>query len=702
MRKQDLSLIALHAVLLVLVPIFSSCEKEETFAKATVETSQILNITEATATFVGILITDGGSDVTTRGFCWSTSPIPTIENDTSVAALGTPVFSDSIKGLIPGATYYVRAYAINKGGVSYGQNELFTTKTFSIATTPISVSLLTATSAVGGGSIISNGDSSALTVVARGVCWNSFPSPTIENSRTKDGIGGGRFTSTLDSLAPFTTYYLRAYATNINGTIYGNEVSFTTLSGVIGLTTSAASLITAFTATSGGDITSDGGAAVTESGLCWNTSPSPTISNSKTTNEGGIGTFSSIISGLSPNTIYYVRSYGINRAGTSYGNEVSFTTQSGVIGLTTSAGSLITAFTATSGGNVTSDGGAAVTERGLCWNTSTNPTTTNNKASNGSGLGSYSTILTGLTPGVTYYLRSYGVNSVGTTYGNEVSFTTQNGIIELNTSVAFEITEKTAMIGGTITSDGGAAVTARGICWSSSPNPTTANNKTTEGEGVGSFTSSLTGLSANTNYYARSYGTNSFGTIYGNEVSFSSSEIVTDIDGNVYSTAKIGTQVWMVGNLKTTKYNNGVSIPLISNGSVWSNLSTPGYCWYGNDAVNNTQYGALYNWYTVNNGQLAPTGWHVPTDADWSILEDFLKTHEILNGYTKGFAALSGGYRQSGGSFENIGNNCYWWSSTETNSNQAWNRILNCNNSILSRDPSLMRMGFSVRCIKNK
>jgi len=281
MKNQIKSLIAHSCVLLIMQLFFLSCVEEETYSKASVETNLVTSITEATATFVGIITADGGSDVTTRGFCWSTSPNPTIESDTTVASLVTPVFSDSIKGLAPGTTYYVRAYAVNMGGVAYGQNEIFKTKTFSITTTPISVLFLTATSAIGGGYILSDGDSSSLTVIARGVCWNTFPSPTIENSRTFDGVGGGKFVSKIDSLIPFTTYYIRAYATNGNGTIYGNEVNFTTQSGVIDLTTTATSSITAYTASSGGTISSDGGAAVTSRGVCWGTSPSPTIENCK-------------------------------------------------------------------------------------------------------------------------------------------------------------------------------------------------------------------------------------------------------------------------------------------------------------------------------------------------------------------------------------------------------------------------------------
>ena len=180
---------------------------------------------------------------------------------------------------------------------------------------------------------------------------------------------------------------------------------------------------------------------------------------------------------------------------------------------------------------------------------------------------------------------------------------------------------------------------------------------------------------------------------------------VVDVDGNVYSTVTIGTQIWMVENLKTTKYNDGTSIPLVSDDTAWFNLSTPGFCWYNNDAANKNIYGALYNWYTVNTNKLAPTGWHVPTDAEWAMLENYL----IANGYnydgtttgnkiakslaattlwntyttvgtigydltknnTSGFAGLPSGYRSYIGPFNYIGSNGYWWSSTETNTDNA-------------------------------
>lgn len=638
MKKQFYPMFAVCGILLFMQAIFNSCIQEETFAKATVETSQITSITEATATCGGLISADGGSEVTVRGVCWSTSPTPTIVNDTTIDAAGTGLFASRIKGLKSSTTYYVRAYAVNKGGTGYGLQMTFTTKTISISTLPISISFLTATSAISGGNIISDGDSSTLTVKARGVCWNTFPSPTIENSKSSDGVGGGSFKSHIDSLTAFTTYYVRAYATNGNGTIYGNELIFMTLSGVIGLTTSLVSSITAHTASTKGTITSDGGAPVSNRGICWNTISSPTTANSKTANGSGIGTFSAN--------------------------------------------------------------------------------------------------LTGLASGTTYYVRSYAVNSVGTYYGNEISFTTQSGIILLTTNNVSSISSFTATSGGFITSDGGTTITSRGICWSNSPNPTILNSKSIDGTINESFVSTLTGLNSSTTYFVRAYATNSGGTVYGNEVSFTTLDLkgtVTDVEGNVYNYITIGTQTWMVENLKTTKYNDGASIPLVNDAPDWLNVLSPGYCFYNNDEANKNKYGALYNWYTVNSGKLAPIGWHVPTDVEWTTLTSYLSNNgygfggsgidvakslsstfgwnssstigavgkDQANNNSSGFTAQPGGNRMYNGYFNYLGSSGVWWSSTGFNTYNAWFRVVSYDNGDVSRGYGGMQSGSSVRCIRN-
>ncbi|MCK9414523.1 MAG: right-handed parallel beta-helix repeat-containing protein [Prolixibacteraceae bacterium] len=195
----------------------------------------------------------------------------------------------------------------------------------------------------------------------------------------------------------------------------------------------------------------------------------------------------------------------------------------------------ITQTTATSGGNVT--GGASVTARGVCWSTSPNPTIANSKTTNGTGTGTFTSSITGLTAGTLYYVRAYATNSGGTGYGTQVSFTTTSGLPTLApTNTVTAITQTTATSGGNVT--GGAGITARGVCWSTSPNPTIANPKTINGTGTGIFTSAITGLTTNTLYYVRAYATNSSGTAYGTQVSFTSGLYV-----NVMSTGATGNGV---------------------------------------------------------------------------------------------------------------------------------------------------------------
>ena len=174
-------------------------------------------------------------------------------------------------------------------------------------------------------------------------------------------------------------------------------------------------------------ITNGGGSPVTGSGLCWNTSPNPTIGNSNSLNPVNtpLGPFTSYLTGLLPNTTYYVRAFAINSAGTAYGNQVTFTTFNPVIPtVTTTAATAITGGVASTGGNVTNDGGAFVNEKGVCWSTSPSPTIADSKSIGGINTGIYNNIANGLVPSTTYYLRAYATNVVGTGYGNQISFTT--------------------------------------------------------------------------------------------------------------------------------------------------------------------------------------------------------------------------------------------------------------------------------------
>lgn len=285
--------------------------------------------------------------------------------------------------------------------------------------------------ATGGGNVVLDGGN---IILAKGVCWNTSNSPSIDDSKTEDGTGLGEFTSSITGLLPNTTYYLRAYATNSFGTSYGKEIEFTTLEALIAhpaITSSDISEISSTTAISGGHVTSDGGSAILDRGVCWSISHAPSITDSKTADGTGIGSFTSSIIELLPNTTYYLRAYASNIKGTSYGQEISFTTNEVPVivpTVTTAAISELSSQMATSGGNVSSDGGSEIIVRGVCWSVSNSPTTEDSITTDGTGMGNFTSSLTELLPNTNYYLRAYASNSAGTSYGEELSFTTGSTI----------------------------------------------------------------------------------------------------------------------------------------------------------------------------------------------------------------------------------------------------------------------------------
>jgi len=197
------------------------------------------------------------------------------------------------------------------------------------------------------------------------------------------------------------------------------------------------------------------------------------------------------------------------------------------------------------------------------------------------------------------------------------------------------------------------------------------------------------------------------------------SNVLKDADGNVYTTVTIGTQTWMVENLKTTKYNDGTPIPNVTDAYSWCLLSSGAQCDYDNNVSNTKTYGKLYNWYAVNTGKLAPKGWHIPTDAEWATLTNYVGGESVAGGVLKttgttnwnspntaatnsfGFSALPGGFRDNNGDFTYMNVWGVYWTATETNSNYAWRRPISYTYSKIFIDESRKEIGYSVRCIKN-
>jgi uncharacterized protein (TIGR02145 family) len=584
-----------------------------------------------------------------------------------------------------------------------------------------------------GGSITSDGGAE---VTARGVCWSTASGPMISGPHTSDGNGEGIFESNLTGLASGTLYYVRAYAVNEAGTSYGNEISFSTVAPTVPiLTTREVTNISSSTSVSGGSITSDGGSAITAKGVCWGTTANPVIenNNNKTSDGTGKDSYASDLTGLLPGTTYHVRAYAVNSLGTGYGNDIEFKTLAVPPTVTTAVISSKSYTSAVAGGNVTNTGGADVTARGVCWSTTSGPVATGPHSTDGSGPGAFSSNLINLNPNTLYYYRAYATNSAGTSYGVELQFTT-NPVAPptLTTNTVSGVTLNQAVSGGNITNDNGAPVTARGVCWNTTGNPTITDPSQTSGTGSGNYTITITGLNQGAVYYVRAFATNSAGTSYGNQVRFSTS--VADFDANVYRTVVIGTQLWMVENLATTNYNDGVDIPTVAAGTgsnaAWAALTSAAYCWYNNEISYKNTYGAIYNWYAVETGKLCPSGWHVPSDNEFKTLEIYLgmspseadgtlwrgtnqgtqlKSTSTWNANgngtnSSGFSALAGGYRFGlDGGFAGLGTISYWWSSNlhwSDATKALYRRLDNVENGVY-REGVIKAGGKYVRCLHN-
>ena len=481
-----------------------------------------------------------------------------------------------------------------------------------------------------------------------------------------------------------------------------------------------------------GEVTDEGGGTVSERGICLDTEHNPSIEGNHVANGAGLGLFMVAMSNLTENTTYYVRAYATNEAGTAYGEEVTFTTLTTPT-VTTAAVTNIAEHTATGGGTVVNDNGSPVLVRGICWSTSHYPTTSDSHATNGDGIGSFTVNMTGLTAHTTYYVRAYATNSVGTEYGDEVTFTTLT-TPTVTTAAVTNIGEHTATGGGNVTDDGGSPITVRGICWGTSHNPTTSNSHATSGSGTGSFSVNMTGLAAHTTYYVRAYATNSVGTEYGNEVSFTTSEEPT---GDWVDLGLPSGLLWATRNVGASSPEDYGSYFAWAETSPKSEYSerTYQYCVYSNDFYfmgwtkycNNPDGG--YNGYSDTLTVLLPeddaatvnwgNGWRMPTDEEWIELlyscTRYVTTQNGVNGMC--FIGPNGntlflpaaGYHEYIGDpeedFFDAGDGCFYWGCDKPLHNQTYPCyfFLNVGYSFnfFSYSFAGRTSGFSVRAVRS-
>lgn len=573
-----------------------------------------------------------------------------------------------------------------------------------------------------GGRITSGG---ATAITERGIYWGTSANPETTGSKLQIGSGTGIFYDTLTGLTKGTKYYVKAYAINSKGTSLGDETNFTTQVNLPTVSTSAVTECTSTTARVGGAVSDDGGYEITQRGVYWGTKSNLLLNGYKLLIGSGTGEFSQTLTELDRSVTYYVMAFATNVKGTTCGEEVSFTTVPVLASVYTVTASNITTDSATIGGNIESDGGSAVTDRGFYLSTTTSPLTTGSRIQAGIGSGAFYTKLGDLNPGTSYYYIAYAINNIGTSYGEEKSFTTKG---EAPAAVTFDVTDimaTSARVSAIV--EAGELPTSVTFEWGT----TTSYGNTITAEGspttqsVDTLSTSITGLQPSTAYYYRVRVENELGSAYGGDSTFTTvltgiTGTVTDVNGTEYPTIGIGKLYWMTENLRATKYNNGTDIQLLTDDSQWDTLGVPAYCWYNNDSTTFANpYGALYNWYAVNTNNLCPSGWRLPTEEEITELFDYLGGSSYAGGLLKesgtshwkspntdasneyDFTALPGGRRLDDGSYDFIGVEGNWWTSSEYSAKTAtyFYMLYNYSNSFQSL--LTKKHGLSVRCVRN-
>ena len=630
-------------------------------------------------------------------------------------------------------------------------------------------------SATCGGNVTADGGYS---VLARGVCWSTSQNPTIADSHTTDGSGTGSFTSSMTGLVAGTTYYVRAYAVNSVGTAYGNQVVFTT-AVPCGIST-----VTDFDNNTYNTVQignqcwmkenlrtthyADGTSIPLGNSISYNVAYRyyPNNNNSNVSTYGYLYNWSAVMGNFTSSSANPSGVQGICPAGWHVPSDAEWTQ------LTDYVGSQIQYVC---GDDNTYIAKALASTTGWDSDNGTCVVGNNPSANNATG---FSAVPAGF-----YYSSCYDFGGdanfwSATQYGSYAAYgyslayltaivtradDTKNGgfsvrclrnvesssetLPTVTTNAVTGITENSATCGGNVTADGGYGVIAKGVCWSTSQNPTVSNSHTTNGGGMGSFTSCITGLTPNTIYYVRAYAVNSVGTVYGNQVSFTTESMpcpgmptITDVDNNTYNTVQIGNQCWMKENLRTTKYADGTSI------SLGGSLPSDAACRYYPDhnSSNVSTYGYLYNWPAVMGIStsssaspsgvqgICPTGWHVPSNAEWSQLTDYVSSQSQYvcgsdNTYiakalasttvwvssteqcapgnnpssnnATGFYAVPAGYYYGYYTAFNYG--AYYWSATQTNSLNAYFHALINTSAFVYSDTYSKLAGFSVRCLRD-
>jgi uncharacterized protein (TIGR02145 family) len=700
--NRHIPLTQLLLIILIISGFYTGCTKFERFTG--VLTIDAVEVNSTSATLIAEITDLSELSKDEYGFFYSLNSNPT-QSDLKVNLgenMQTGIFNAKIAGLSPLTEYYFRAYVKEGNNYIVDVPKSFTTPQAPLPTMAAFEPLnITHNSAIFGGNIISgNGDS----VTVSGICYGLEPYPTISNFNIENFNGTRTIKDTLRDLQSSTKYYTRTYGLNGSGVGYSDQYSFTTLSYTRPTVTSdSVNQIIDVQAMLYGNVTSQGEGPITQRGFCYSTNPNPTIYNDTVHCAIGVGEFNKLIKSLNANTLYFYRAFARNSGGVSYGESKSFTTKvPAVLASVTIHDPYVVNHTVINfSAEILNDGGGFV-EAGICWVIAPTfyPLITHNKKAatkitkdtfTQGGVTytryNYSIDLFDLFPSTSYNFRAYVINSAGVAYSTVMSFFTPAETLAEAKSIKVSrvLASSANIVGQELPVMSFAPNTSYGICWNTTGNPTKSENIsnaifTTQKF----FESTMKGLSPSTQYFIKPWITNRFGTAYGDEITFttlSQSEVVTDYDGNEYSTVQIGNQTWLAQNLKSKHYSNGTAI---------SEFTT-----YNNNQNLEEIFGVLYSQKAATNNSsvsgtqgACPTNWHIPTQQEWETLVTsignntnaalhlkeqgdlhWLYTNDGTNSY--GFGALGAGVYRNGEVLMPILESTYYWSSTPQYQNYA-------------------------------
>ena len=579
-------------------------------------------------------------------------------------------------------------------------------------------------------------------IIRSGICLNTKGKPDTNNIVFSVNTNDTIVNHMIGNLLPLTNYYIRAFACNEKGISYSNEINFQTDVPLPPELQIYAVRDTASTSVHvDWGISDFGESDLSGCGICWSGMPEPDTSDyCLTLNDCHIGNYTSTLYGIDYGSQYYIRAFAINNYDRiTYSNELSFSTLEfrPPEVLIYSVSDYSTTWIHVDWG-IRDYYGLDIKMCGICWSTSPDPDTSSCLSYdiywNYNFAGDYTNEIIGLEPGTMYYIRAFAANVQGFNYSDAISFSTP-GLIppEVNIYGIRDTTDIAAIVDWGITDDYGIEILSCGICWSTSPEPTSSDNIITYYNcPTTKEIYEMTGLAPNTKYFVRAFATNIYGINYSDEINFTTLDSIIqgdttliDFDGNEYQSIKIGNQLWMAENLRVTHYQDGTEIPNLTDSIEWYNAGNGACCNYDNNSTLANQHGRLYNHYAVMNAKgLCPAGWHIPDDTEWKELEiaaGMAPDQADLYQEWRGTAEGTGSQLQTGGSTgfnatlsgtrgwyapENFsGLNIlggYWTSSQGIDDPEnAIGRGFRNEEPGVQRGEANINRGYSVRCIKD-